>query len=188
MSPLSILCINNNPRMKKTLISFVIITASACNMDYKERTDERLQLEHMEEELSEYKAELKRLRDSITLTRNVVGKTTMKKQGQLSPGFKDFNVPRDPMPRYTRLNTLEDIWDEAETIRNKAFHILNEAQSIECSEAIDAATDAISSSEECTSTKNFADAESYYDEADSRLDEAEERLEECEDNQRDGAD
>lgn len=76
--------------------------------------------------------------------------------------------------------TLTEIWDEAEDLRFDAASVLNNARSLGCDSAIEAAEDAINYSDDCTSTRNYSEAESYLDDVQSELNNAQSLLDDCE--------
>ncbi len=76
--------------------------------------------------------------------------------------------------------TLEEIWDEAEDLRFDAESVLNNARSLGCDSAIEAAENAINYSDDCTSSRNYSEAESYLDDVQSELNNAQSLLDDCE--------
>ena len=76
--------------------------------------------------------------------------------------------------------TLTEIWDEAEDLRFDAESVLDNARSLGCDSAIEAAENAINYSDDCTSTRNYSEAESYLDDVQSELNNAQSLLDDCE--------
>lgn len=101
----------------------------------------------------------------------------------------DFGKKDQYVPATRRSYTLEEIWDEAEDLRFDAESILDNASSLGCDIAIEAAENAINYIDDCTSTRNYSEAESYLDEVQSELNNAQSLLDDCESSENnDGAD
>lgn len=84
------------------------------------------------------------------------------------------------VPATRRSSILEEIWDEAEDLRFDAASVLNNARSLGCDSAIEAAENAINYSDDCTSSRNYSEAESYLDDVQSELNNAQSLLDDCE--------
>ncbi len=78
-------------------------------------------------------------------------------------------------------NSLPDLWNDAENIRQQATEILSLADSRGCIEAAGAAESAISYSDYCSASSDYGEAESYLYEAQSQLSSAESYLDDCQD-------
>jgi hypothetical protein len=103
---------------------------------------------------------------------------------QKSQSNGSFNTQYQERSSYT----LQELWDEAEDVRNDAESALAEAENIGCNDAINAAQNSISHCDDCTNTNNYNDAYSFLDDAQSELSNAQSYLEDCQNNSENNSD
>lgn len=176
---------SNHLELMKVLSAVLIsVLCIACE------TRQRMRAEHVRDSIAAKRKlefqqwdQIRRERDSILAARyHGKGESPFKSKPKvrLAPGFADFVERQQNRTRNkTTYNSLEDIWSEAQGVRSQAYDILNDAESIGCSDAADAAQVAMSRSNDCSDSGNYGDAESYLEEAQSQLADAESYLENC---------